>query len=75
MKMSNENNTDTYYDPQNDPYDDILPVCLHGELLLDRHNDLLATFYHGIEQEDRERIVNLINAPSPLGDKSKDAPC
>lgn len=47
-------------------YDDMLPVCRfttkRGErLLLDRHNDLIATFDPSIEEADIERIVHAIN--------------
>lgn len=49
------------------PYDDLRPVCLHevitsGQLLLlDRHNDLIATFASHLEREECIRIVRLIN--------------
>jgi hypothetical protein len=47
-------------------YDDLLPVCLHvskngARLLLDRHNDLIAQFETTREQEECERIVQLVN--------------
>lgn len=47
-------------------YDDVLPVSLHHAdngtyFLLDRHNDELARFGLGVEIEDMERIVALIN--------------
>jgi hypothetical protein len=47
-------------------YDELLPVSLHqtndGEyLLLDRHNDELATFQPLLEVEEMKRLVALIN--------------
>jgi hypothetical protein len=47
-------------------YDDMLPVSLAGSqlgayYLLDRHNDEIAMFSPGVELEEMERIVALIN--------------
>lgn len=46
-------------------YDDMLPVSLFagkdGSYLLDRHNDVIATFDKMLEVEEMERIVKLIN--------------
>ena len=49
-----------------DDYDDLLPVSFFitkdlTYLLLDRHNDVLATFEPSRESEDCQRLVDLIN--------------
>lgn len=47
-------------------YDDLLPVSLHQTkdydlLILDRHNDVVATFDAARETEECQRIIDLIN--------------
>ena len=49
-----------------DDYDDLLPVSFFitkdlKYLLLDRHNDLIATFEPSLEPEDCQRLVDRIN--------------